>query len=399
MIIIFIVAFVVVRSRVSITNDPERAVSAEPEFSEIDGTIQAGETLFDIFKDYGLDIRDLDKLKKASTDIYRLRELHPDHPYKIVVDKNNQVNSFIYWINDDTMLHISRTGSEYQAEKKAMQYEKRIEHRGGIIQDNLISSMGEGKENLMLALQLSDILAWDIDFTTDIRDGDIFKIVVEGLYLNGVFKKYGDILSAEFVNHSETYHVYRFEQNREAGYYDDEGKILKRAFLKTPLSFRRISSTFSKNRLHPVLKIYRPHHGLDYEAAAGTPVSSVGSGTVIFSGNEGQYGKLIIVKHPNGWKTYYGHLSRIAKRIGKGVRVEQGQMIGYVGDTGLATGPHLHYEIRINNKPVNPLTLKLPRGKSIPNALMADFMKFKREMDARLASTTPPDFAAAKSRI
>jgi murein DD-endopeptidase MepM/ murein hydrolase activator NlpD len=246
--------------------------------------------------------------------------------------------------------------------------------------------MGNGRENMMLAMQLSDIFAWDIDFTTDLRDGDTFKIVVEALYLDGEFKKYGDILAAEFVNNGETYRAYRFEHNGKAGYYDEEGKSLRKAFLKAPLSFRRISSGFSLGRFHPILKIYRPHHGLDYAAPAGTPVSAMGDGTVIFAGKKGQYGNLVIIRHPNGYKTYYGHLSKFGKDIKKGTKVEQGQIIGYVGSTGLATGPHLHYELRIRNRPVNPVTVKSLKGTSIPEKLMAEFRGFKNQMDGRLAS-------------
>jgi len=186
----------------------------------------------------------------------------------------------------------------------------------------------------MLALQLSDIFAWDIDFTTDIRNSDSFKVIAEGLYLNGEFKKYGDILSAEFTNNGETYRAYRFELNGKIDYYDAEGKSMRRAFLKAPLSYRRISSGFSRSRFHPILRIYRPSHGVDFAAPTGTPVSVVGDGTVNFAGYKGGYGNIVIIRHPNGWKTYYAHLSRFGKGIRKAVKIKQGQIIGYVGSTG-----------------------------------------------------------------
>ncbi len=171
---------------------------------------------------------------------------------------------------------------------------------------------------------------------------------------------------------------------------------MKRAFLKAPLCFRRISSGYSKKRFHPVLKIYRPHLGVDYAAPAGTPVSTVGDGTVFFAGYKGGNGNMVIIKHPNGYKTYYGHLSKIKKDIRKGVKVRQGQIIGYVGSTGLATGPHLDYRIKINNKFVNPITLKLPRGGKIPKKLIAEFTKFKNDMDYTLASINPSVFTFVK---
>ncbi|MDO9289128.1 MAG: peptidoglycan DD-metalloendopeptidase family protein, partial [Thermodesulfovibrionales bacterium] len=331
--------------------------------------------------------------REASANIHKLRELKPEQPYKIVIDDNKQIESFAYWINDDSILRVNRTETGFLAKKVDVNYEKKILHIGGVIKDNLISSIGESKDSVLLALELSDIFAWDIDFTVDLRNRDAFKIVVEGFYLDGEFKKYGDILSAEFVNNGETYCAYRFEHNGKAGYYDDEGKSLRKAFLKAPLSFRRISSGFSSGRFHPILKIYRPHHGLDYAAPTGTPVSAVGDGTINFAGYKGQYGKLVVIRHSNGWKTYYGHLSRINRGIKRGLKVEQGQVIGYVGATGLATGPHLHYEMRVNNKAVNPLKIKVSGGSSVPGNLKAEWLRYKNEMDSKLVSITPSVFA------
>jgi murein DD-endopeptidase MepM/ murein hydrolase activator NlpD len=373
---------------------PPEAVTARPStLREITGKIRRGETLFDIFKKYSLDPKALFQLKEASADVYRLSEVRPKQSYRIVIGNNDQINSFVYWINDDTMLNITNTESGFCAEKVPVRYEKRILHIGGTIKDNLVSSMGEGRENLMLALQLTDIFAWDIDFTTDLRKNDEFKIVVEGLYRNGEFRKYGDILSAEFVNNGENYFAYRYSHDGKADYFDTDGKSLRRAFLKAPLSFRRISSGFSNRRFQPILKIWRPHHGLDYAAPTGTPVSASGDGTVLFAGRRGGYGNLIMIKHRNGWETFYGHLSRFARGIRRGAQVSQGELIGYVGATGLATGPHLHYEMRNHNKPVNPLSVKIPHGESVPKRLMADFRRVRDEMGSQLASIPSAAFA------
>jgi murein DD-endopeptidase MepM/ murein hydrolase activator NlpD len=362
---------------------------------EICGTVSKGETFADIFKKYGLDMRDLFQLRNASAAVHRLRNLYPGRTYKIVVDGTNQVESLVYWIDEDNILHITRKESGFDAQKVPVAYEKRIQYMGGIIRDNLISSLGEDREKVKVALQLSDVFAWDIDFSSDLREGDTYKIVIEGYYLDGVLKKYGDILSTEFVNQGETFRAYRYEIDGQADYFDEQGKSVKRAFLKAPLNFRRISSYFARSRFHPILRIYRPHHGLDYSAPAGTPVSAVGEGTVQFAGYKGQYGKLVIIKHTNGWRTYYGHLSKIANGIRTGKKIHQEQVIGRVGSTGLATGPHLHYELRINNKPVNPLSMKMPRGKSIPDNLLAVFRTFKNQMDAQFASIPLPNLAHA----
>ncbi|MFA4829111.1 MAG: peptidoglycan DD-metalloendopeptidase family protein [Thermodesulfovibrionales bacterium] len=380
-------------SKYAPTNFKEKHTNAT--HTEITGFVKSGESLFSIFKKYNLRIKDCLMVREASANIHKLRELKLEQPYKIVIDDNKQIESFAYWINDDSILRVNRTETGFLAKKVDVNYEKKILHIGGVIKDNLISSIGESKDSVLLALELSDIFAWDIDFTTDLRDNDTFKIIVEGLYLDGEFKKYGDIFSAEFINNGESHHAYKFERDGKTEYFDDKGRSLRKAFLKAPLSFRRISSAFSNRRFHPILKIYRPHHGLDYAAPVGTPVSAVGDGKIIFSGYKRGYGKLIIIRHHNGWKTYYGHLSKIEKNIRKGRKVEQNQVIGYVGATGMAKGPHLHYEIRISNKPVNPLVVKLPRGESIPKTLMAEFGQFRERMDARFALITPGVFAFA----
>lgn len=361
--------------------------TAKESYREIAGIIKPGETLFDIFKKYSLDVRDLFLMKEASASVHRLRDISANRSYKLMVDGQNRVQLFDYSINDDLSLNIMRYEGGFIAEKVAIEYERRTSPLAGTIKDNLISSIGQ--DRLPVALNISDIFAWDIDFTTDMRNGDTFKVIVEELYRDNEFKRYGDVIAAEFVNNGKSYRAFRFEHNGKAGYYDDEGNTLKRAFLKAPLSFRRVSSGFSNGRFHPVLKRYRPHHGIDYAAAAGTPVSAVGDGTVAFSGYKGDYGKLVIIKHPNGYKTYYGHLSRIGKGIAPGVKVAQEEVIGYVGATGLATGPHLHYEMRVNEAPFNPLRLKLPNGEPIPEGSMAKFEELREQMSARLASIVP----------
>jgi murein DD-endopeptidase MepM/ murein hydrolase activator NlpD len=381
--------FIIIHSNATI-REKKDCVQIKKDSREICGIVSRGETFFDIFKKYGLSMHELFQLKEASAAVHRLRNLCPGQTYKIVVDESNQVESLFYWIDEDNILHIAKNESGFDAQKIPIEYEKRVQYMGGLIRDNLISSLGEDGGKVIIALQLSDIFAWDIDFTSELREGDTYKIIVEGYYLNGVLKKYGDILSAEFVNKGETFRAYRYEIGGQADYYDEEGKSVKKAFLKAPLNFRRISSYFSRGRFHPILRIRRPHHGLDYAAPAGTPVSAVGEGTIQFAGYKGQYGKLVIIKHTNGWKTYYGHLSQISKSIRRGKKIHQGQVVGRVGSTGLATGPHLHYELRINNKPLNPLSVKMPRGKPIPENLLAEFRTFKSQMDAQFASIPLP---------
>jgi len=398
--VLFALAFIVLNMEVrpAKVSVPAETVK-QPEHREISGTITRGETFFDIFRRHSLEIGELFELKEASAGVHPLRDLKPGQPYKIVIDGSDSIDSLSYWIDEDSILNVIRRDTGFYAEKEVIQYEKRTMHVSGIIRDSLIASMGDDSMNHMLALDLSDIFAWDIDFNTDLRNGDEFRIVVEGNYLDGEFRKYGSILSAEFVNAGETYRVYRYEHAGTAGYYDEKGRSVRKAFLKAPLNFRRISSGFSRSRLHPILKTYRPHHGIDYAAPVWTPVSAVGDGTVEFAGYKKGYGKLVEIKHRNGYRTLYGHLSKFGEETKHRARVRQGEVIGYVGNSGLSTGPHLHFEMRINNRPVNPLRVKGTRSESIPLSLMADFRKFRKSMDTQLAAAVLPVLASSDENV
>ena len=363
------------------------AISGIPSSKSINNVIVEGDTLSAVFNKYGLSIDELFAISQAAASVHKLKELHPGRPYNIIVDEKNSINSFSYGIDDNNILKIERVDGVFRAGKSSVPYESRILTIGGQIDDNLISAIGKQTEDQILALQVSDILAWDIDFTCDLRTGDTFKIVVEGLYLDGKFKKYGKILSTEFINNKQKYQAYLFEHDGNTGYYDASGKSLRRAFLKAPLSFRRISSSFTRKRFHPVLKIYRPHRGVDYAAATGSPVSATADGTVVSAGYHGDYGRLVAIKHRNGYQTYYGHLSRIKNDLRQGRQVHQGDVVGYVGSTGLSKGPHLHYEIRQGGTHVNPLRFKVDAGKAISLTQMSEFKKITAIMDNTFASS------------
>lgn len=352
--------------------------------TEIAGVIKKGETFFDIFKKHELDQGDLYRIAKASSQTYDLGRVARGRAYGILVDNERSVSAMTYSIDDNWTLEITLDGEGFSAAKLPVPYEKKTAIIGGVIKNNLVSSV----KDIQLALAFSDIFAWDIDFNTDLRKGDTFKLAVEELWLDGKFKKYGSILGAEFMNNGRPYFACMYEQNGESDYYDRSGKSLRRAFLKAPLSYRRISSGYSKKRFHPVLKTYRPHLGVDYSARRGTPVSSVGDGTVVLAGRRGQNGKQVVVRHPNGYKTYYGHLSQIKRGIRKGRKVKQGQVIGYVGSTGLASGPHLDYRIKRSGRFVNPLRLKLPRGGTVRAENLSEFEEFKEGIDKKLATLT-----------
>jgi len=379
------------------TESSERLADASGKEQAIEGVVRRGETMFDIFKRNGLDFSQLHGLKKATGDVYRLRNIRPGRPYKITLDGDNNVVSLSYKIDDRETLDITREEGGFQAEKVSVDYEVREARLGGVIESSLVSALAGDGHPPALALDLSDIFSWDIDFTADIRKGDVYRVVVEELWLNGEFKRYGEVLSAEFENDGTRHRAYRFEVDGRVGYYDDDGNSMRRAFLKAPLSYRRISSRFSRSRFHPVLKRRRPHLGVDYVAPPGTPVSAIGDGTVNFAGWKGANGRLVVLRHPMGYTTYYGHLSRIARGIRRGARVAQGDLIGYVGSSGRATGPHLHFQMKRHGRILNPLSVKLPRGEGIPKSRMEAFRNYRNGMQETLAAipVTIPDRAEA----
>jgi murein DD-endopeptidase MepM/ murein hydrolase activator NlpD len=377
--------------------DRPGAKGSPADVREISGTVKTGETMSHIFEKYGLDVGDLLRMREAAADVYRLRRIAKGQPYRIALGADNSVLSLDYVIDDEQILTVVRDDDGFRARKDAIAYERRTGAVGGAIETNLVAALAGTDEPDILAIRLSDILSWDIDFNTDLRRGDSFAVVVEEMWRDGRFHHYGDILAAELTNDGTTYRAYRYDAGGRPGYFDEHGKSLQRAFLKAPLSYRRISTGFSGSRLHPVLKIRRPHFGVDYAAPRGTPVSALGGGTVRFAGRRGANGNLVILSHPRGYTTYYGHLSRFGKGIRRGGRVAQGDVIGYVGATGRATGPHLDFRIRKGGRFLNPATVDLPRGVGIPEDRLADFARVRSGMDAALASVASSRYAQASA--
>jgi murein DD-endopeptidase MepM/ murein hydrolase activator NlpD len=239
-----------------------------------------------------------------------------------------------------------------------------------------------------VALKLANVFAWDIDFVLDIREGDRFTAVYEQIYQDGKYLRDGELLAAEFVNDGKVYRAVRFVNDAGvAGYYAPDGKPMRKAFLRAPVEFTRVSSVFNPHRLHPILNLIRGHMGTDYAAPIGTPVHAAGEGRVSFAGTRGGYGNAVVLAHTNGISTLYGHMSRFARNLHVGSHVQQGDVIGYVGMTGLATGPHLHYEYLLNGVHRDPQTVKLPGAE----ALRADAMgKFRVETSGWISQLASP---------
>jgi murein DD-endopeptidase MepM/ murein hydrolase activator NlpD len=250
----------------------------------------------------------------------------------------------------------------------------RLHVNSGEIVSSLFGATDDAGIPEVIATQLAEIFSSDIDFYRHLRKGDKFSIVFETLTYNGQYFRSGRILAAEFINNNKTYQAYWFQtEDGKGGYYGSDGKSLRKTFLRSPLEFSRITTGFSSARLHPILQIIRAHKGIDYGAPIGTRVRAVADGTVEFAGNRGGYGNLIVLKHQGSYSTAYGHLNGFAPEIRKGARVNQNDTIGFVGQTGLATGPHLHYEFRINGQQTDPMAVVLPDAAPLDDTQLSRF--------------------------
>ncbi|NOX21425.1 MAG: M23 family metallopeptidase [Nitrospirae bacterium] len=375
-----------------------------PEIKKIVGIVNQGESLFDIFKRQGISLQYLPEITKASKKVYNLVKLKPLRSYVITTIKEpgserEELSTFKYSINDWEYLKIINTNDSFLALKVPVEYEKRYALISGTIENNLIYALGSSREHQRLAIELAEIFESEIDFVTELRQGDRFQILVEELWKDNIFKGYGKILAAEFINNGKRYEAFLYKIDGKEYYFDSKGNSLRKALLRAPLRFKYISSGFSYRRKHPILKRYRPHLGVDYAAPTGTPVSAAGTGTVVYAGWKGAYGKCVIIRHPNGYKTYYGHLSRIKKGIKKGVKVKQGEIIGYVGSTGLATGPHLDYRVKKNGRFINPLRMKVPRDRPVPKKYLADFRARVNKFQELIAKLSNSDQAVASVSV
>jgi len=278
--------------------------------------------------------------------------------YRLVKDGNGELVKFVYEEGPTEVYEIEKDAQGYKARKKEIPLETSLVKAIGEIRSSLFEAMDVAGEQDPLTISFAEILAWEIDFYKDVKEGDRFKIIVEKLYKGNQFIRYGTIHVVEYQNGNGRIRGIEYQGH----YYHEDGTSLRKAFLKTPLRFNRISSRFSRARKHPILGGILPHYGVDYAAPPGTPVWAVADGLVIACGWNGGFGKQVVVRHMNGYKTYYGHLSRYSSGIRSGVRVKQKQIIGYVGSTGLSTGPHLDYRLAKDGRLRNPLKESFPSG-------------------------------------
>ncbi len=321
-----------------------------------------GKTFYELLAEYGISAQNIMLLNKAIKPFFDLSKTKVDQAIDIWLNKKSKrVEKISLHISPDKILHIIRNGHDFFPSLVSPSKITIQTITNGEVYNSFYQSAIDRGIPPEVIMEIADIFAWDIDFLVDIRPEDAFQVILNKYYRKGKCIGHGKVLAVRFVNQKRIHESFYFNDSKDrSGYYDKRGKSLRKAFLKSPLRYRRISSYFSLRRFHPILKIYRPHYGVDYAAPSGTPVESIGDGRVIFIGWKGGYGRYIRIRHNHIYETGYGHLSRFAKGLKKGSRVRQGDVIGYVGSSGLSTGPHLDFSVTKRGRLVNPLRIKSP---------------------------------------
>jgi murein DD-endopeptidase MepM/ murein hydrolase activator NlpD len=373
---------------------PARAV-APSEPSTIRVIVSRNDTLDHIFRRLALSLSDLASLRSLPGIRAHLDTLHPGETLTLV-SKSGTLVGLERRLNIEQTLKVDRSAAGFTANVLQNPLATRARTISGSIDSSLFEAVSSAGGHDQTALSLADIFGYDIDFVLDIRPGDTFTVTYSEVLQDGKYLQDGPVLAARFVNQGKEYLAVRYVgPAANADYYSPAGRSLHKAFLRAPLEFTRVSSPFNLHRLHPILNTIRAHKGVDYAAPIGTPVRAAGDGRVLFAGRRGGYGNLVELDHSRGITTVYGHLSRFAKGLRQGQHVTQGQVIAFVGMTGLATGPHLHYEYRVNGVFKNPQTIKLPEALPIDGPQRADFLAKSAPL---LASLNPPPGPSLVSR-
>lgn len=336
--------------------------------------VRRGDTLSQIFERAGLGPQQLQEVISLGKPVKTLKHILPGQLVEIKADTNRQLEELVYKIDDRNSLIVNRNQEDDLVSKvESREYDTHVAFAKGHIESSLFEAGQEAGMPQDVIMDMAYIFGWDIDFALDIRRGDEFLVMYEEHYLDGKKVANGTILAAEFTNQGKTYAAIRYTDDKgRSGYYSPDGKSMRKTFLRTPVDFTRISSRFG-NRKHPTLKTWKKHTGVDYAAPRGTPIKAAGDGRIIVRGRKGGYGKCVIIDHGNGYTTLYGHMNNFNRKAGWGKYVKQGQVIGYVGSTGRATGPHLHYEFRVHGQHRNPLTVRLPDASPLPKKYRDDF--------------------------
>ena len=375
---------------------PEAAENSDFDLSWKEQRVASGDNLSTLFQRAKLSPIDVYKVSSSKAG-KALRNLYPDETFRFGVNSDGLLAE-LHYIKSPLESHVfTYKNGSYIAEQKLRQPEVLLSYREGVIKDSLYMSGKQANLPDKLIMELANIFGWDIDFVFDIRRGDSFSLTYEDRYLEGEKLETGNIIAASFTNRGKTYQAVRYTNSKgRSNYYTPEGRSMRKAFLRTPLDIFRISSGFNLRRKHPIHKKIKAHRGVDYAAPRGTPVYSAGDGKVIAAGYSKANGNYVFVQHGQTYTTKYLHLNR--KKVRKGQTVRQRQLIGTVGSTGYATGPHLHYEFLVNGGHRNPRTVKLPQSQPIAKAEKAAFLKATKSRLAKLAEYQQPTQLASAQR-
>ncbi|MCE2390120.1 MAG: M23 family metallopeptidase [Proteobacteria bacterium] len=345
--------------------------------------MQPGSTLGNALGSRGISPSVVHQVATSMRPVFDFRRARPGDAFELREGRGGELLSFEYRPDRETIYRLDReAGGGLVATRQTAPLEGRVRTLAGVIETSVFDAFIDQGESPALVHAFADLFAWDVDFSRQVQPGDEIRLIYRKFYDGAGFVRYGEILAAEYRTAERAYTALYFEDHEgRAGYFTPVGHSLRRAFLRAPLDYSRISSRYSKSRLHPILKIRRPHEGIDYAAPRGTPVWAVADGVVVFAARNGGFGRLVRLRHPNGFETYYGHLSRYGKGIRVGRQVRQKDVIGYVGSTGLSTGPHLDYRVKVSGRYVDPMKLEFPKGRPVS---VEDRERFERVVDERL---------------
>jgi murein DD-endopeptidase MepM/ murein hydrolase activator NlpD len=347
--------------------------------------IQRGDTLGSVLARLGIEDVAAQNFLRTDTRARSLYQLKPGKAVRVQADDDGRLIALSYLAQGGELLTVKRVEDGFSAQSAPPGSTVRLELRAGEIRSSLFAASDAVALPDAVTMQLAEIFSGDIDFHHDLRRGDWFTVVYEMRDIDGQSAGAGRIVAAEFVNKGNVYRAFSWQgPDGSEAYYAEDGKTLRKAFMRSPLSFTRITSGFSLARFHPFLQTWRAHKGVDFAAPTGTPVHAAGDGKVASAGWQNGYGNAVVLQHGATYSTVYAHLSRFATGIKPGARVAQGDVIGYVGQTGWATGPHLHYEFRVDNEQRNPMTIALPTAQPLPTAALGDYRERVSVLSAQL---------------
>ncbi len=328
------------------------------------------------------------QIVQTSKPVFNLRHVQPGTRFVISKQLNGDIRRVAFDISPLQRLEINYTHKEWSSEIIDIDTTKKLVHFGGVIQESLWSSAVEQGLSPEVIIAFAEVFGWQVDFSREVRKGDVWKFSVEKLFAEGRTVGWGDIVYAEYKNGPELYKAYYYDNKatKTRGYFEENGESLRKVFLKSPIKFGRITSRFSRRRFHPIHRRYKAHNGVDYGAPRGTPIRAVGDGRIVKIGRYGGSGKMIILDHVAGYTTKYLHMSRFKRGLRRGSKVQQGDIIGYVGSTGYATGPHLHFEMSKHRRLMDPLKVNLPAADPVPETALAHFKDHVGKVNRGIAS-------------